>query len=318
MVARLPVSNRYLCPCRLETGTTRKQGDAMTRRFYLLLSAVAGLSLLGATPALDVEELLRQGNAAFDRHDYEAAIKCYTEAEDRAIDPGQVAYNKATAFYRLGVAEEKNPGRQREYFQAAEEHYRQSCAGADEQRRIRGLFGLGNSLLQGRGENARALREAAHCYRACLASPDRALAADARHNLELARLRWFRARLRDAGKNPENRNPNDPERNPSEGPRKNGTDQEPVEQGDRTQGQAGVKKGSQPTQIRQGEKPIETPETTPGQGNLDPITGDADQTTLTPEEAARELKKAVEQIEEVKERRSLRTARPPAGTIKDW
>ena len=61
----------------------------MMRRLGLLVPAVLGFTLLGAAPAANVEQLLRDGNAAFERGDYEQAIAFYGQAEDRATDPGQ-------------------------------------------------------------------------------------------------------------------------------------------------------------------------------------------------------------------------------------
>src|SRR5947207_13901694 len=119
----------------------------MMRRLGLLVPALLGLLLLGAAPDANVERLLRDGNAAFDRGDFEQAVEFYTQAEDRATDPGQVAYNKATALYRLALDEkEEKTVDAGSRFRQAEDHYRRSAEGADEPRRSRALFGLANSL----------------------------------------------------------------------------------------------------------------------------------------------------------------------------
>src|SRR5947199_517822 len=100
----------------------------MMRRLGLLVAAMLGLVLLGAAPDANVERLLRDGNAAFDRGDYEQAVEFYSQAEDRATDPGQVAYNKATALYRLGQDEkEEGIGDPASRFRKAEDHYRRSA-----------------------------------------------------------------------------------------------------------------------------------------------------------------------------------------------
>src|SRR5207237_9198616 len=110
-------------------------------RLGLLVAAMLGLLLLGAAPDANVERLLRDGNAAFDRGDYEQAIEFYGQAEDRANDPGQVAYNKATALYRLALDEqEEGTGEPLSHFRKAEDYYRRSAEGADEPRRSRALF----------------------------------------------------------------------------------------------------------------------------------------------------------------------------------
>jgi len=58
--------------------------------------------LLGAAPDANPDELGRQGNAAFERQDFRAALDFYTRAEERIINPGLVAYNKGVALYKLG------------------------------------------------------------------------------------------------------------------------------------------------------------------------------------------------------------------------
>src|SRR6478736_5916071 len=105
----------------------------MMRRLGLLMAAMPAILLLGAAPDTNVERLLRDGNAAFDRSDYEQAVEFYTQAEDRATDPGQVAYNKATALYRLALDEkEEGTGDPGSRFRKAEDYYRRSAEGADE------------------------------------------------------------------------------------------------------------------------------------------------------------------------------------------
>src|SRR5262249_38763613 len=62
----------------------------------LVLACVAGSS------SADAEEQVRQGNAAFDRGDYETAVALYQQAGTRISDPGLAAFNEGTALYRLG------------------------------------------------------------------------------------------------------------------------------------------------------------------------------------------------------------------------
>ena len=69
------------------------------------------------------EELVRQGDAAFERGDYSAAVDLYTRAEDAITDPGLVAFNKGAALYRLALAADDEASR-RQWFREAELHYR--------------------------------------------------------------------------------------------------------------------------------------------------------------------------------------------------
>src|SRR5262249_36018685 len=154
------------------------------------------LVLLAAAPPPDPEELVRQGNAAFAREDYAAAVDYYSRAEDGTLDPGLVAYNKAAALYRL-AGQPDNAARRGSLYREAELQYRCTLEGAAGARRAGALYGLGNSLLQqGLRRGPAVLQDAVRCYEECLREPELApeLADDARHNLELARLLWLQAR----------------------------------------------------------------------------------------------------------------------------
>ena len=143
----------------------------MTRTWLLIVPLVAAGTL--------AEEMIRRGNAAYERGDYDAATSAYTEAESRITDPGLAAFNKAAALYQKGL------------YREAESHYRCCLEDAEGLRRIQAWYGLGAALLQqGRERGADVLREAIRCYEECLRQPGITpeLADDARHNLELAKL----------------------------------------------------------------------------------------------------------------------------------
>jgi tetratricopeptide (TPR) repeat protein len=289
----------------------------MMRRLGLLVPAILGLVLLGAAPDLNVERLLREGNAAFDRGDYEKAIELYDRAEDRATDPGQVAFNKATGLYRLALDEiEQNPGDAARHFREAEEHYRRSAEGADEPRRSRALFGLANSLVQGRGDDARALMVAVRCYRDCLRSPDRQVAEDARHNLELAKLLWLRVSSKDSRQS-ENESKNRQDGSTERDPPMN--DQNPgAARGDPTMGRAGTTQGHEAIKGQNGENPIETRQDTPGPSNTLPPRDDDTLPPLTPEQADKDLAAATKQIRDARKNQRLRPTTNQSGSVKDW
>jgi tetratricopeptide (TPR) repeat protein len=173
----------------------------MTDRTIRWLIGATVLALLGAASLADVEDLVRQGNAAFARGDYAKAAAHYEEAEARSTDPGLVAFNKATALFEDG-----------QYDEAAKHYW--LClgdAGAEAERLLRRepgaalpdrvckaagprlakvLYDLGNCELQrSKGTDGEALAWAAILYGECLrAKPvDSSLRDDARHNLEVAR-----------------------------------------------------------------------------------------------------------------------------------
>src|SRR5271156_4871 len=99
----------------------------------LVLLAVA---LVSAAPADRADDELRQGNLAFERGDYDGAMRHYEQAEIEITDPGLVAFNEAAALYRLG-----------QYAEAAE-HYLRARDDAIGPRRARLLYDLGNCLVQ--------------------------------------------------------------------------------------------------------------------------------------------------------------------------
>lgn len=271
----------------------------------VLLGAVA-LLLISAAPLGPVDEYVRRGNAAFAREEYEEALHWYERAEEQSPDPGLVAFNKAAALYRL------------ERFREAEQHYRRSLEDGQvaPARKARGLYDLGNALLRQGGErNARLLERAVHCYRAAVehAAEVPALRESARHNLELARLLWHRAKK--AG-------PNDPDpahKQPDEGPGTGGT-KAPDDPG----GDPGVnaanpdgRKGKAAPKSADGQKAHPTKDFAPGKGNL-PVLPDQDELApLSPEDVDGHLERIAQRIR--RERREFfRQAAPPAADVKDW
>ncbi len=265
--------------------------------------------LIAATPPLLPEDYVRQGNAAFEREEYQAAVDYYTQAEERITNPGLVSYNKATALYRL------------QDYRGAETHYRRCLEDASGPRRAAMLYDLGNCLLQeSRGADARQLKDAVECYRQCLgqAGIDDALRADARHNLELAKLLWVRAKQsrpnKEPGTNPEDKDP------PKQDPK----------QPDDTQKNPGSEPAPAPTPDPNGKlqptpDPRSQPQPTPadgpsppGKGNLPPIPDTADQKKLSPEDADAHLQRAATRIVRERRQHKEQLAPPPSRVIPDY
>ena len=65
------------------------------------------ITLILAVPVLiagtQPDVALRRGNTAYERSDYEGAVRAYSEAESTITDPGLAAFNKATAMYQRGL-----------------------------------------------------------------------------------------------------------------------------------------------------------------------------------------------------------------------
>ena len=262
--------------------------------------ALPGQALLGAAPGPDPYDLIRQGNTAFARGDYPEARDYYEMAATRITDPGLAAFNKAAALYQLGD------------YREAERHYRYCLTDAAGLRRARAFYGLGNALLRQGGERgAEVLREAIHAYTECLRAgePDAELAADAQHNLELAKL--LLAQTPSKKGRPEGDEPRD---GPTAKPPNQGLDDPGRARGLPGPEQPDPRGKMMPAEPEPGQDPIPTDRRPlPGAG-LPPLSDRADQAPLSPHDAAQHLDNAVERIRQ--ERRAHRS-RLPGGAGHD-
>lgn len=295
------------------TGAARQAGSTPRPR---PVAAVASLVLLAAAAAPGPLELVRRGNAAFDRADYAAAVDLYTAAEDRVADPGLVAFNEAAALYRL-AGQPENAGKRLALYREAELHYRRCLEDAAGTRRAEALYGLGNSLLQqGAGRDPEPLQAAVRAYEECLAvdglSPQ--LAADARHNLELAKLLRQQAK---AAKKDRHEDDPDENHNPLKPPpgRDDATQPGSEEQMSGTPSPSGEKVRAQP---QPGQEPIKTDEQSPGAGNLPPVPDKDELVPMPPEDATAHLERAATQVLRERHDHQHMTARAPSTGVKDW
>jgi tetratricopeptide (TPR) repeat protein len=264
-------------------------------------------TLIAATPPADPEDNVRQGNAAFERGEFDVALKLYGQAEERITNPSMVAFNKAAALYRSGE------------FRDAELHYRRSLEEASGARRAAILFDLGNCLLmESKGVDAKLLRQAVDCYALCLREPETtdALRADTRYNLELAKILWVKARQARPNKD---QGPDDPDEKKNK--------PEPKTPDEKTPGGADPTTGQKPEPGAKAEPvdrndprqpiPVDTMQA-PGSGNLPPVPDKPEATPMTAEDAVRHLKRASERVltERAKHRKDM--AAKPSRVIDDW
>jgi tetratricopeptide (TPR) repeat protein len=270
--------------------------------FLFLLSYFTVLA--GADSTSSAEEELRQGNAAFDRNDFETALNLYQQAEGKFSDPGLLAFNEGAALYRLGR------------YREAEIHYwlcRQDAVG---QRLVRVLYDLGNAVYRQAGDKDKAIFERAiEFYEECLKNPDTdpELAENARHNLALA-LAALKKTKGAAPNRPEESSPdNKPtdDRNRQSPP--NSTGSSPGTEDDTGSGQQ-VAHGSEHEDLTKSQKPGRRP----GVGNLPPIPDSDQLTPLNLNDTAEYLKQAADRI--LRERRGHygKSIFRPAQNIKDW
>jgi|SRR5581483_5886237 len=281
--------------------------------YPLSLFLVPFLSAAAPPPADDPDDLIRQANTAFTRGDAEAAERLYAAAEERTADPGLVSFNKAAVLFGRGD------------FRDAELHYARVLEdrACSPERAAKAWFNRGTCLLR-RGGTVAVYRTAVACFERCLdMNPaDATLTADARHNLELAKLLWAEANRKAA--RPENPNDNPPpEERPDEHlPPPGGADQQPgsPELGPGPEGSAGPQPSPLPTQVPNARgTPSKTDRQTAGNSsNLD-VLRDQDQVQpLSPEDTREYLRRTAERLE--RERRGmLRTLYgPDRPGVRDW
>ncbi len=145
-------------------------------------------ALLAVVLTAPDDALIQNGNQALEQGDYARALQLYQQAQETTVDPGLVAFNKATAYYHL-----------KEY-RNAESHFRMALddAAIPEARRGKALYNLGDCLMkQADARDFKVLREAIRWFESCLdAMPEADLRKDAEYNLELAKLLWNKARAK--------------------------------------------------------------------------------------------------------------------------
>jgi len=263
------------------------------------------LTVWGASALPNPDRFVRQGNEAFAQGDYATATDWYTQAEERTQDPGLVAFNEATALYQLGQ------------FREAALRYRRCREDAEGPRLARLLFNLGNCLVQeGQGHNPARLREAIAAYQQCLAQPsaDANLADDARHNLELARLLWLRARAGKEGSEDANPEDTDDPRSPGNKNEQEGLTPEMAKP------DAAGRPGSSPDAAGDAKASAARADQTPppGKGNLPPVPDQDDLVPLSPEDAAAYLKQAAVRILRDREEYRRRPVPAPSPNVMDW
>jgi len=262
----------------------------MLRPACLLLAVICLLLLAADVP----DDLIRRANAAFLAGDVVAADALYAAAEERSGDPGLVAFNRATILFRRGE------------FRDAELHYTRTLEdrACPPDRAARAWFNRGTCLVR-RGGEAGVYRSAVACFERCLDAPagDAALKADARHNLELAKLLWADVNRKAA--KPETPNAPAPEEKPDPPPKKGGS--EPDAKAPDNDTKKTDPKKSQPTpQPQQIPKagPTDGNAQVPGSNNL-PVLPDADPVQpLSPADTRAYLKLAEERLR--RERQGLR------------
>lgn len=282
----------------------------LSRRLYEAGYAGLAIVLVSAGPAPLPDELIRQGNEAIARGEIDAAEALYQQAEERAPDPGLVAFNKGIALYRHGD------------FRRAELSFRRTLGDAaiPADRRERALYNLGNCMVREAGEtDVKLLQAAIDSFELVLReSSDEGLRADAGHNLEIAKLLWAKARARRPTneRDPNWDEPREPNRPPPDPNKKEDVGSDSTGDGSKTP-EAGTKidpgKGPDP-----GLAPKETPKAVPGQGSVPVLPDTGEVPSLSHEDARAELKRTADRLQ--RERQKLREEAVSGERIRanDW
>jgi tetratricopeptide (TPR) repeat protein len=276
----------------------------MTRRVRPLALLLPALVLVAAGPAsAPPDELVRQGNGAATRQNYADALKLYERAEERTTDPGLVAFNEGVAFYQQGD------------YAKAELHFRLARQDATGRRQVWAAYNLAASLMQTAGDrDAGKLAEAIGLLEGCLRQDetDEQLAANARHNLELAKLLWLQAKARP---NPHKDRP--PEEDNPKPPPKPESNRQPGDD----PGSANPTKGAfgQDRAQDKGQQPTPADgQPAPGEGTLPVIPDREELVPMSREEAEAHLRQAIEKVMQEGRSHRQRSVKVLSGKVRDW
>lgn len=267
--------------------------------------AAISVALLGISAGPPADDLVREANAVLAGGDVDGAETRYEAAAATTNDPGLVEFNLGVA--RVGRGD----------FRRAETAFRRSLSDADvpPERRARALHNLGHCLVRQAGPwDVRRLQDAIDCFDAAATeTSDDGLRRDARHNLELAKLLWAKARaIRPPGSKDEKwDDPPEPPKDKKSPPPEQKQDGDP--KAGPPDGKSGLEKAKESAKGPQGVK-----KAVPGQGSLPVIPDTAEVPSISADQARLLLEVATERLN--RERQRLRSdailgERPRAN---DW
>lgn len=148
----------------------------------------AALMLLPMPPAEANDT--RNGIAAYEKGDFDQALKLFTDAQLNAPDRPEILYNVADAYYKTGN------------FEAAIEHYKQVLKTDDAQLRRKALYNLGNAEFR----NGNAKNAIGHYETALSIDPDDRLTKE---NLEFVKKVLEQRQQQQSGDGQKDRDKND-------------------------------------------------------------------------------------------------------------
>jgi tetratricopeptide (TPR) repeat protein len=236
--------------------------------------------------------LIRRANAAFARDDRDEADRLYEAAEVLTADPGLVAFNRAAVLFQ----NEKYPDAAKHYLWVLND------AACPPERAARAWYNRGTCLLRQPGATAAVYRSAIACFERALdaEAADAPLKANARHNLELAKLLWNEARKKENKQDSVNKElpPEDPRSEPPRPPLGSEDPGGDPDRGEGGNGQQTPKSVPQPV-AGAGQKaaPASAQAPAPGAtGQVQPLEDAKDIQPLTPEETREHLRRTAERL----------------------
>ena len=272
------------------------------------IAIIFGLLSFAAAPMGDELGHVRQGNAAYSRGELATATKFYSLAAESTDDPGLIAFNRGAVFAGKGE------------WRMAEQEYLRCLADRDcpPERKTFAEYNRGVCLIK-RGGKATIYRVAANCFETVLEGKptDAAFVADTRYNLELAKLLWQQARLREAKPPPANELPPDEDRqfDPPRLPPPEMTDPNQTEGSSNrsTANRSPASNGNAAT-----DTPNSTDQKNAGAGTLAPLPDQDQPVKRSPEDTRAYLAKAAARLDAERRANAELLAGPQRKGVRDW
>lgn len=276
------------------------------RRIFFIACAAAAIGF--TPPERTPTELLRAANAAVRNGESSAAELLFQRAEERADDPGLIAFNRATLAFAVGDYR----GAELDYLRCLEDR------AIPTERRVQALYNRGVCLVS-RGGDAKLLRAAVSCFEQCLdaAPADGQVALDARYNLELAKLLWNQARARQ--QTPPTPNEQFDEEPPTSRPQEQNAEDvanDPNGSEQKNGGQA-QRVGSQQAKTNPTPAPGSNQQQ-PGAGTAPVVSDDTSPQKLSPEDTNTLLDRAEARLRSARKQNEQLRAGPERPNVRDW
>jgi tetratricopeptide (TPR) repeat protein len=257
-----------------------------------------GFAAILAAPPDAADDSLRTALLLLEAGDGERAMPLLEAASQHTDDPGLVAYNRGVALARRGRLREA----ELQFIRCLDDD------AIPAERRAKALYNRGVCLLS--RDDLPAIRTAIDCFSLSRdEASDAVLIADAKHNLEVAKAHWQRARLKEV-------QPPSPNEGGYEPPRTHDSTPQNESTNGGANGSAIAK--AQPTLQKADGAAKATNQVAPGAGTLPVLKDDAVLTPLSPEDTQAYLDQTAQRL--ARQRQSVERLRggPDRPGVRDW